>query len=77
MARTATTPNDALTYLAEAHILPTASVIALRVAVCLSKWATRRNTRRTLKQLTPWELRDVGLTPEEADFEASKVFWRA
>ncbi|MEP2642207.1 DUF1127 domain-containing protein [Roseobacter sp.] len=43
----------------------------------MSKWATRRQTRRDLKQLTDWELRDVGLTPDQARLEAAKVFWRA
>lgn len=77
MTRTAPIPTEALTFLAEARTVPTAAVIAVEIAVVLSKWATRRDTRLALKQLTPWELRDVGLTPTEAHIEASKVFWRA
>ena len=77
MARTSTIPNEALTYLADARFVPTASVIAVEIAVRLSKWAMRRETRKALRTLTEWELRDVGLTPDEARIEASKVFWRA
>ena len=77
MTRAATIQSEALDYLAEARFVPAAAVVAVQIAVCLSKWATRRETRRALRQLTDWELRDVGLTPTEAHHEASKVFWRA
>lgn len=77
MTRAATLSTETLTYLAEARIVPTLAVIAVEFAVCMSKWATRRETRRALKQLTDWELRDVGLTPRQAHDEAAKVFWRA
>ncbi|GFE50147.1 hypothetical protein So717_19000 [Roseobacter cerasinus] len=77
MARATSLSTETLTYLAEARIVPMLAVIAVEFAVCLSKWATRRETRRALKKLTDWELRDVGLTPEQARDEAAKVFWRA
>lgn len=77
MTRASTIPTEALTYLAETRFVPTASVIAVKVAVCLSEWSQRRDTRKALKDLSEWQLRDVGLTPDEARFEASKVFWRA
>ena len=76
MTRPANTTTEALNYLAEARIVPTVAVLAVEFAACVSKWATRRDTRKALARLTEWELRDVGLTPEEARFEASKVFWR-
>ncbi|WP_300029902.1 DUF1127 domain-containing protein [uncultured Roseobacter sp.] len=66
-----------LDYLNRTRSVPVLSLIAVEFAVCLSKWATRRRTRQTLKQLSTWQLADVGLTPEMADKEASKVFWRA
>lgn len=77
MTRTAPLSPETLTYLAQARVVPTLAVVAVEFAVCLSKWATRRETRRALKQLTDWELRDVGLTPRQAHAEAAKVFWRA
>ncbi len=76
MTRHVTAATDSLTYLAEARIVPTVAVLAVEFAACVSKWATRRDTRKALARLTDWELRDVGLTPEEARLEASKVFWR-
>lgn len=76
MTRTASNTSVALSYLTEARIVPTAAVLAVTFAACVSKWATRRETRKALNRLTEWELRDVGLTPQEARIEASKVFWR-
>lgn len=71
------TPVQHLAYLSAQSAMPAASVIAVRVAVVMSKWATRRRTRAALKQLTKDQLRDVGLTPAEAFTEARRVFWRA
>lgn len=36
----------------------------------------RRRQRRALSELSPWQLRDIGVTPEEARREAEKPFWR-
>ncbi|MGC1497966.1 MAG: DUF1127 domain-containing protein [Sulfitobacter sp.] len=57
--------------------LPVAALFAVKFAVCVTKWATRRNTRRALRQLEPWQLQDVGLTRDEALTEGSRVFWKA
>lgn len=57
--------------------LPIAAIVAVKFAVCVTKWATRRRTRAALRQLEPWQLRDVGLTRDEALTEASRVFWKA
>ena len=74
----ATTPHSrSLAYLNEVKEMPTVAVLAVEFAVCVSKWTTRRRTRRALKQLSLWQLADVGLTPEQARDEAAKVFWRA
>ena len=77
MTRTDQFSPDTLAYLGNARVAPTAAVIAVEFAAVLSKWTTRRQTRQALKQLTIWQLEDVGLTPLQADHEASKVFWRA
>ena len=37
----------------------------------------RRRQRRDLATLTPWELKDIGLTQEQARQESAKPFWRA
>ncbi len=44
-----------------------------------SRWALfwhRRCTRKVLMSLTPEQLRDVGLTAEQARHEGLKPFWR-
>lgn len=69
-------PASHLAYLTAQNRMPVASVVALRVAVLLSKWATRRKTRIALSQLDAHLLRDVGLTQAAADREAERAFWR-
>ena len=68
---------DTLAYLGQARGVPALAFVAVEFAACVSKWALRRQTRRTLTQLTVWQLNDVGLTPLEARREASKAFWQA
>ena len=46
---------------------------------CLGRWGLywhRLHTRRALMSLTPEQLRDVGLSREEALEEGLKPFWR-
>jgi uncharacterized protein YjiS (DUF1127 family) len=45
----------------------------------LSRWALfwhRLHTRKVLLELTPEQLRDIGLTREQARAEGLKPFWR-
>jgi len=74
MTQAMTLSSEALGILNQ-RALPLAALVAVKVAVCLTKWATHRRTRLALKQLEPWQLRDVGLTPEQAKSEASRAFW--
>lgn len=76
MTRTHAFPPEALAYLGEARHAPKLAVLAVSFAVCVSKWTTRRRTRRALAQLDLWQLDDVGLTARQAQDEASKIFWR-
>ncbi|CRM67939.1 hypothetical protein [Pseudomonas sp. 31 R 17] len=41
-----------------------------------SLFRRRRHTRKALLTLTPEQLRDVGLTAEQARHEGLKAFWR-
>lgn len=54
---------------------PIAAQLAVKFAILVTAWATRRRTRLALKQLEPWQLSDVGLTPAEAHLESRRVFW--
>jgi uncharacterized protein YjiS (DUF1127 family) len=50
--------------------LPTRILRALRLAL------VRRQSRRCLSRLDPRLLRDIGLSPYEAQTECAKPFWR-
>lgn len=76
MTRRSTLSPDTLAYLSETRSIPAVAYVAVEFAACVSKWAMRRQTRRALRQLTDWQLADVGLTPLTARKEASKAFWR-
>ena len=68
-------PTNAPSILSQ-HGLPVAADIAVRFAVVVTKWATRRRTRLALSQLETWQLSDVGLTPAMVRDEHRRVFWR-
>jgi uncharacterized protein YjiS (DUF1127 family) len=76
MALAVTLSTEALGILNQ-RSLPVLALIAVKFAVCVTKWVTRRRTRRALSTLEPWQLADVGLTPEQAETEASRAFWDA
>ncbi|WP_068111505.1 DUF1127 domain-containing protein [Tropicimonas marinistellae] len=61
----------------QAHApLPLAAQLALRVAVAVAKWDRRRRSRIALSKLTPSQLRDVGISPYDAQLELQKPCWR-
>lgn len=43
----------------------------------LRLWAERRRMRRALARMDEHLLKDIGLTPGEAENEIQKPFWRA
>ncbi|MCX7565353.1 DUF1127 domain-containing protein [Sulfitobacter sp. F26169L] len=77
MTRVATFANDSLAVLNTTRSLPLLAVLSVKFAACVTKWATRRQTRLALNHLEAWQLDDVGLTPHAARTEARKVFWKA
>lgn len=56
--------------------LPLLANIAVRFAVAVAKWDTRRKTRHALKHLDRHLLVDIGVDKSAADAEASKPFWQ-
>ncbi len=42
----------------------------------LCRRVRRHRQRKTLSELSDWQLRDVGLSRQEAEDEAGKPFWR-
>ena len=77
MTRTTPLSPDTLAYLSAARDVPALAYVAVEFAACVSKWTTRRRSRKALQQLEPWQLEDVGLTPLAARREAAKAFWQA
>ncbi|VVQ09548.1 hypothetical protein PS918_05100 [Pseudomonas fluorescens] len=52
---------------------------SMRKALSLSRWDLfwhRLNTRKALLGLTPEQLKDIGMTREQAREEGLKPFWR-
>lgn len=47
-----------------------------RIAATLALWRTRSRMRAALAQVDARSLRDAGITPSQAAFEANQPFWR-
>lgn len=48
-----------------------------RVLTTFATWQKRTAMRREIARMQPHTLRDIGLTPWEAQAEQHKPFWRA
>ncbi len=46
-------------------------------AELIATWKARSAERRNLAQLSVRDLRDLGLSPNQAEYEAGKPFWVA
>ena len=64
-----------IAYLGGQSTLSPLAIVALRVAVTLTKWSERRRTRQHLKHLDDHLLRDIGLDRLTAQREADRKFW--
>lgn len=40
-------------------------------------WIMRRRQRRQLRDMEPWQLRDLGISGRDAKLESRKPCWRA
>ena len=47
-----------------------------RIAAMLALWRARSRMREALAQVDARSLRDAGITPSQAVFEANQPFWR-
>lgn len=51
------------------------TVRLVSVLLRLDRLAERQRSRRALRELTPEQLRDIGLSEQEARREADRYFW--
>lgn len=56
--------------------LPPLSRLLVSVALVLADWDARRRSRNALTRLDAHMLRDIGLSPDRAQDECAKPFWR-
>ncbi|WP_255449581.1 DUF1127 domain-containing protein [Shimia ponticola] len=56
--------------------LPFAATIFLYAAVVLTQWAQLYRSRQDLRDLDSHLLRDIGISPEDAEREARRPFWQ-
>ncbi|WP_424940034.1 DUF1127 domain-containing protein [Aliiroseovarius sp. S253] len=68
--------HDRLAFLDTNSPLPALAEAFLVVAVTVTKWRLRMNTRQALKDLPDHLHKDIGITKTEAQLEAEKPFWR-
>ena len=76
MTQTLTISHETVAILHQRNT-PAVAVFAVKFAVYVTKLASRRRTRKALARLEPWQLKDVGLTSEQAHDESIRVFWKA
>lgn len=65
-----------LHYLQSRKAIPPMGLVALRIAVMVTKWDQRAKTRRALNRLSDSDLRDVGISRGEAYTESRRPFWQ-
>lgn len=57
--------------------LPPLSRLLVTLALTVAAWELRHRTRKSLAQMSPERLTDIGSDPMTAQAEATKPFWRA
>jgi uncharacterized protein YjiS (DUF1127 family) len=76
MTKVIHTPPSDMGFLTSQPVLPVAAQMAISVAVLVTKWSARKRSRRALSELSPDQLRDIGVTAKDAHVEASLPFWK-
>lgn len=76
MTQHATPAHSSITFLTNQPTLPVLAQVAVTFAVLMTKWSVRQRSRKQLRHLTPEQLQDIGLSREDAHYEATLPFWR-
>jgi len=56
--------------------LPVVATLFLYAAVVATQWAQLYRSRQHLRDLDDHMLRDIGISPEDAEREARRPFWQ-
>lgn len=75
MGNTQLSQVEILSEVAARKRLPLVSELLIKWAVSLSLWSHNYKSRKALANLTVEQLRDIGVSPKELDFEVRKNFW--
>jgi uncharacterized protein YjiS (DUF1127 family) len=67
----------ALAHSVSREFTPAKPVFLQRLADTVALWSRRNKLRAELAQLSPRDIRGLGLSQGEINFEVSKPFWRA
>lgn len=76
MAHPMHTAQSNMSYLTSRRAMPVLAQWAVSFAVLVTKWSLRHRTRVHLNHLSDAQLKDVGLSREDAHYEATLPFWR-
>jgi len=68
--------SDIITPFDTAHDQPWRPSLLSRLSATLKLWSARIQARRDLGALSELELKDIGLSRGQVEFQANKPFWR-
>ncbi|OIQ36170.1 MAG: hypothetical protein BM558_14155 [Roseobacter sp. MedPE-SW] len=76
MTSSATQSPSHASYLNSRPALPVLAQAAVAFAVLVTKWSIRHNTRKELRHLSAEQLKDIGISRQEAHYQGTLPFWR-
>lgn len=76
MTPSATPTPTHTAYLNSRTVLPVLAQAAVAFAVLVTKWSVRHKTRKELRHLSAEQLKDIGISRQEAHYQETLPFWR-
>lgn len=76
MTSPATTSHTHMSYLSDRASLPVLAQGAVAFAVMVTKWSNRQRSRKQLRHLSAEQLKDIGVSRQDAHYQSTLPFWR-
>ncbi|MEP2718614.1 DUF1127 domain-containing protein [Pseudophaeobacter sp.] len=76
MTITATHSPSHTSYLNSRATLPVLAQAAVAFAVLVTKWSNRQRSRKHLRHLSAEQLKDIGVSRQDAHYQGTLPFWR-